>query len=151
MSLVKVLVATFIMILGQIGSFMQLQGAIKYGWYEKYMWVILLSSIPVSYLYIVAVRMYVDGFNGQRNTIQLRFDILNFGNMVNDKWGVSQRATNPTILTYNSVVNNEPVYRLATQKFADGTTGLLRDTYSRNSSVFDVWTAQFGIRYIFGR
>ena len=88
---------------------------------------------------------------GQRNTIQLRFDILNFGNMVNDKWGVSQRATNPTILTYNSVVNNEPVYRLATQKFADGTTGLLRDTYSRNSSVFDVWTAQFGIRYIFGR
>jgi hypothetical protein len=88
---------------------------------------------------------------GQRNTIQLRFDILNFGNMVNDKWGVSQRPTNPTILTYNSVVNNEPVYRFATQKFADGTTGLLRDTYSRNSSVFDVWTAQFGIRYIFGR
>ena len=88
---------------------------------------------------------------GQRNTIQLRFDILNFGNMVDNKWGVSQRATNPTILTYNSVVNNEPVYRLSTQKFADGTTGLLRDTYSRISSVFDVWTAQFGIRYIFGR
>jgi hypothetical protein len=88
---------------------------------------------------------------GQRNTIQLRFDILNFGNMLNDEWGVSQRATNPTILTYSSVVNNEPVYKLATQKFADGTTGLLKDTYSRNSSVFDVWTAQFGIRYIFGR
>lgn len=44
---------------------MQLQGAIKYGWYEKYMWVILLSSVPISYLYIVAVRMYVDGFGGQ--------------------------------------------------------------------------------------
>ena len=88
---------------------------------------------------------------GQRNTIQLRFDILNFGNMVNDKWGVSQRATNPTILTYSSVVNNEPVYKLATQKLADGSTVLLKDTYSRNSSVFDVWTAQFGIRYIFGR
>ena len=53
------------MILGQIGSFMQLQGAIKYGWYEKYMWIILLSSVPISYLYIVAVRMYVDGFGGQ--------------------------------------------------------------------------------------
>jgi len=65
MSIVKVLIATFIMILGQIGSFMQLQGAIKYGWYEKYLWVILLASIPVSYLYIVAVRMYVDGFGGQ--------------------------------------------------------------------------------------
>jgi hypothetical protein len=44
---------------------MQLQGAIKYGWYEKYMWVILLSSVPISYLYIVAVRMYVEGFGGQ--------------------------------------------------------------------------------------
>jgi hypothetical protein len=88
---------------------------------------------------------------GQKNTVQFRFDILNFGNMVNDKWGVSQRVTNPALLTYASVVNNEPVYRLSTQKFADGTTGLIRDTYSRNSSVFDVWTAQFGIRYIFGR
>jgi len=65
MSIVKVLFATLIMLLGQIGSFMQLQGAIKYGWYEKYMWVILLSSIPVSYLYIVAVRTYVEGFGGQ--------------------------------------------------------------------------------------
>jgi hypothetical protein len=88
---------------------------------------------------------------GERNTIQLRFDILNFGNMINDEWGVSQRFTNPAILTYSSVVNNEPVYKFATQKLMDGSTVLLKDTYSRNSSVFDVWTAQFGIRYIFGR
>ena len=87
----------------------------------------------------------------EKNTLQLRFDILNFGNMLNDKWGVSQRATNSAILTYSSVVNNEPVYKFATQKLADGSTILLKDTYSRNSSVFDVWTAQFGIRYIFGR
>ena len=88
---------------------------------------------------------------GERNTLQLRFDILNFGNMLDNKWGVSQRATNPAILTYSSVVNNEPVYKFATQKLADGSTVLLKDTYSKNSSVFDVWTAQFGIRYIFGR
>lgn len=65
MSLSKILIATLVMILGQIGSFMQLQGAIKYGWYEKYLWVILLSSVPISYLYIVAVKMYVDGFGGE--------------------------------------------------------------------------------------
>lgn len=88
---------------------------------------------------------------GEKNTLQFRFDILNFGNMINDKWGVSQRFTNPAILTYSSVVNNEPVYKFATQKLADGSTVLLKDTYSRNSSVFDVWTAQFGVRYIFGR
>jgi len=35
-------------VLGQMGSFLQLQGAIKYGWYEKYMWLILLMSVPLS-------------------------------------------------------------------------------------------------------
>lgn len=65
MSLSKIIVATLLMILGQIGSFMQLQGAIKYGWYEKYLWIILLSSVPVSYLYIKSVNLYVQGFGGQ--------------------------------------------------------------------------------------
>lgn len=89
---------------------------------------------------------------GQKNTVQLRFDILNFGNMLNNEWGVSQRATAPTLLTYSSVnASGEPVYKFATQKLVDGSVILARDTYSRNSSVFDVWTAQFGIRYIFGK
>jgi hypothetical protein len=88
---------------------------------------------------------------GKRNTLQIRADILNFGNLLNDEWGVSQRATNPAILAFQSVVNNEPTYKLATEKFADGTTGLIKNTYSRNASVFDVWTAQLGIRYIFGK
>lgn len=89
---------------------------------------------------------------GQKNTLQFRFDILNFGNMLNDSWGVSQRVTNPALLTYSSVNSSgEPVYKLATQKLSDGSTVLIRDTYSKNSSVFDVWTAQFGVRYIFGR
>jgi len=53
------------MLLGQVGSFMQLQGAIKYGWYEKYMWLILLFSVPIRYLYIRSVNMYVEGFDSQ--------------------------------------------------------------------------------------
>ena len=88
---------------------------------------------------------------GKRNTLKIRADILNFGNLLNDEWGVSQRATNPNILAFQSVVNNEPTYKLATEKFADGTTGLIKNTYSKNASVFDVWTAQLGIRYIFGK
>jgi hypothetical protein len=94
--------------------------------------------------------MYVK-VGGHKNTIQIRADILNFGNMLNNEWGVSQRATNPTILNYSTTVNNEPVYKLATQKLTDGSTVLIRDTYQHNSSVFDVWSAQLGIRYIFGR
>jgi hypothetical protein len=88
---------------------------------------------------------------GKRNSFQIRADILNFGNMVNNKWGVSERATNPQLLNFVSRdANNVPTYRLATQRDASGTY-LIRDTYQYNSSVFDVWSAQLGIRYIFGR
>ena len=88
---------------------------------------------------------------GERNTFQIRFDILNFTNMLNNKWGVSQRATAPQLLNFVSRdANNVPTFRLAAQRDATGTF-LARDTYQFNSSVFDVWTAQLGIRYIFGR
>jgi len=43
-----------------------------------------------------------------------------------------------------------PTYRLSTQRDATSTF-LARDTYQFNSSVFDVWTAQLGIRYTFGK
>lgn len=65
MDISKILLATFFMILGQIGSFMQLQGSIKYGWSEKYLWLLLLSGIPISWLYIKSVNLYVQGFGGQ--------------------------------------------------------------------------------------
>jgi hypothetical protein len=89
---------------------------------------------------------------GKRNAFQIRADILNFGNMLNNKWGVSQRAGAPQLLNFVSRdVNNVPTYRLATQRDAGGNTYLAKDTYMFNSSVFDVWTAQLGIRYTFGR
>jgi hypothetical protein len=88
---------------------------------------------------------------GEKNAFQIRFDILNFGNMLNDNWGVSQRATAPALLNYRKTTNGEPVYTLSTQKLEDGSTVLAKDSFQRNSSVFDVWTAQLGIRYTFGR
>lgn len=89
---------------------------------------------------------------GEKNTFQIRADILNVGNMLNHKWGVSERATAPALLNYVSTNSaGEPVYRMSTQKLVDGSTVLAKDTYQRNSSVFDVWTAQLGVRYIFGK
>jgi len=88
---------------------------------------------------------------GKRNAFQIRADILNFGNMLNNKWGVSQRATAPQLLNFVSRdASGVPTYRLATQRDATGTY-LAKDTYQYNSSVFDVWTAQLGIRYTFGK
>lgn len=88
----------------------------------------------------------------KRNTFQVRIDILNAANMVNNKWGVSQRATAPALLNFvNYNAAGEPTYRLSTQRNVDGTTTLANTSFQRNSSVFDVWSAQLGLRYIFGR
>lgn len=65
MNIVKILIGILFGVLGQIGSFMQLQGAIKYNWYERYMWVILLTSPFTTWLYVKSVSFIVSGFGGQ--------------------------------------------------------------------------------------
>ena len=52
-------------LVAQVGSFMQLQGAMKYGWYQKYLWLVLLISVPLSWLYIKSVEHFIAAFNGQ--------------------------------------------------------------------------------------
>ena len=51
--------------LGQVFSFMQLQGSIKYGWFQKYPILILLSSIPAAWFYIKSVEYLVSWGNGE--------------------------------------------------------------------------------------
>ena len=52
-------------IFGQVLSFLQLQGSIKYGWYAKYPIIVLLSSIPATWLYLKSVEAFVEMFNGE--------------------------------------------------------------------------------------
>lgn len=52
-------------LVGQILSFMQLQGSIKYGWTEKYLWIILLVGIPNTWLYMQSVGHFILAFNGE--------------------------------------------------------------------------------------
>jgi len=106
-----------------------------------------LNRFDVSIIQDVFVKV-----KDKKNTFQVRLDIINAANLINDKWGVSQRATAPALLNFVSYnTAGEPTYRLSTQRNVDGTTTLAKDTYQRNSSVFDVWSAQLGVRYIFGK
>jgi hypothetical protein len=52
-------------ILGQVSSFMQLQGSIKYNWFQKYPIVVLLSAIPAAWFYIKSVEHLVNWGDGQ--------------------------------------------------------------------------------------
>lgn len=49
----------------QILTFLQLQGNIKYHFYEKYPFFLLAFSIPISWLYIQSVDYLVKSFNGE--------------------------------------------------------------------------------------
>ncbi|MBC3786053.1 TonB-dependent receptor [Spirosoma utsteinense] len=89
------------------------------------------------------------GAKGKRNTIQLRADILNVGNLFNNASGVGNIATtfNPLALASVSAAG-VPTYRLATQ-VVEGKTILLRDSFVKSVTINDVWQAQLGLRYIF--
>lgn len=50
--------------IGQIISFMQFQGSIKYGWTDRYLWLILLFGVPASWLYLRSVNHFIIAFNG---------------------------------------------------------------------------------------
>jgi hypothetical protein len=52
-------------ILGQVLTFLQLQGSAKYGWYEKYPTLMILLSIPIGWLFIKSVNIFVNEYQGQ--------------------------------------------------------------------------------------
>jgi multidrug transporter EmrE-like cation transporter len=52
-------------VIAQILTFLQLQGNIKYGWFQKYPVIMLLAAMPISYLFIKSVEYFVAAYNGQ--------------------------------------------------------------------------------------
>jgi hypothetical protein len=81
---------------------------------------------------------------GKRNTIQLRADIFNVGNLINNKWGVGDRIINSSPLQLQSVTAGVPLYRFST---VNGQ--LPTSTYGTSTTIGDVWQMQLGVRYIF--
>jgi len=80
-----------------------------------------------------------------RHTIQLRADIFNIGNMINSASGVSDFVN-----TFNPLQSaglnaaGVPIFRMNRVNNSINYT-----TYRKGTSIRDVWSAQFGIRYIF--
>lgn len=52
-------------IIGQILTFLQLQGNIKYGWFKNYPILLLLGAIPISVCFIKSVEYLVAAYNGE--------------------------------------------------------------------------------------
>ena len=61
----RLLAGIFYGIFGQVLSFLQLQGSIKYGWFQKYPIIVLLSALPTTWIYIKSVEHLVEWSDGQ--------------------------------------------------------------------------------------
>jgi hypothetical protein len=103
----------------------------------------------------VAQDFYIKvGAKGKRNALQVRFDLLNAGNFLSNKWGVSYTSVtnNPLTLASTSAAG-VPSYRLATQTITrgDGTNEviLLRDRFVHSINLNNAWQGQLTVRYTF--
>ncbi len=82
---------------------------------------------------------------GQRHSGQIRLDIVNFGNLLNSNWGVSQRLVQNQILTNGAVdAAGRATYRMAVVNGALPTT-----SYQSTSGIADVYTLMLSFRYNF--
>ena len=99
----------------------------------------------VSTLDFAFVQEFFIDVKGKRNTLQLRMDIFNFGNLLNDNWGVGNTIVNSSPLQFRSInANGEPVYRFSTVN-----NQLPTSTYRTRVTIDDVWQMQIGVRYTF--
>ncbi len=100
----------------------------------------MLTNVDLSFVQEIFMNV-----GGKRNTLQLRADIFNFGNMISNKWGVGDRIVNSSPLQFRSYnANGAPVYRLANIN-----NELIKSTYTTSTTLGDVWQMQLGVRYIF--
>jgi hypothetical protein len=98
---------------------------------------------------LTAVQEFNIKVGKNKNTLQLRADILNVGNLFNNAWGVASQSTSfaPISVTGMSA-DGVPTFRLATQS-VDGVLVPIQDAMIKSATLDNVWQAQLGIRYIF--
>lgn len=85
-----------------------------------------------------------------KHAIQLSFDIMNIGNLLNSSWGIpkvpTQASNDLRVLKYEGVnAQNQPTYSML--KNANGEYYSKTYDYSYNNS--NCWQMQIGVKYIF--
>lgn len=82
---------------------------------------------------------------GKQNTVQIRLDIFNVGNLLNHNWGVGQQlVTTQPLNAGGADANGAALYTLRVVN-----NQLLTNTYQRTAGLTDVYRMQLGVRYSF--
>ncbi len=90
-----------------------------------------------------------------KNTLEISFDIINVGNLLNKNWGLYQNSFNgfasgsTTVLKYEGLdaTTGRPTYAFPLLNVAKGTP--VTQSFIDDSSQLSRWQAQLGLRYIF--
>ena len=61
----KILLGLFWGLLAQVTTFVQLQGRLKYDILKNNTWFTVLMGIPISFMFILSVKYFVEAFDGQ--------------------------------------------------------------------------------------
>jgi hypothetical protein len=104
-----------------------------------------LTTIDLSF----AQDFYITA-GGKRNTLQIRLDCFNFGNLLNPDWGVSQSViqTRPLAFAGLATDGTTPEFRMQTRTVG-GQPRLIDETLQYNQNIFNVYRFQLGLRYTF--
>jgi len=85
------------------------------------------------------------------NTFQLSADIMNFANVLNDKWGLSysfdESVNSGQILTYKGMTENGQPYYATNFKLSEEQT--VPKTWMKSHSYTNTWYIQLGLKYLF--
>ena len=105
------------------------------------------SFLPIVFRSDLGVTQEIfQNVGGKKNTISLRFDILNLDNLINKKWGSGQRFVSSTpLIPLGADANGALSYRLRNI----GTNLLPATTFQHTAGTADVWRMQLGVRYTF--
>jgi len=95
---------------------------------------------------------FVFNVSGQRNVLQLSFDIKNVLNLFNSSWGVS-KYMNPLLRDSNNGIRILEVDHIGADgipvlKTIDAVSGDT-NTWTYNHAIGQCWYAQVGIKYMF--
>ena len=94
--------------------------------------------------------IYDFNVEGQRNTVQLSLDFINFLNLFNSNWGInkvyigSNSQVAPLSFEGRDAATGKPIVSMRKINNEYMTTG-----FQDPSSVSSTWNLQFGIKYIF--
>ena len=89
---------------------------------------------------------------GERHRFQFRVDMVNFGNMLNDNWGVSQRLVNNSPLIVPTAAQGGVVDAQGRMQYRMRVINgqLMSRSYEQTADIPDVWRVMFSVKYFFG-